>query len=671
MDGFNMGQYSVQDAAEQDSNIVRLKKDPIGVDEIKKATETLRKYKEGKSNLENRIVANEKWWKMRHWDLQNPDIQKYDPKHASGYLFNCIMSKHADFMDSFPDPAVLPRELGDVEEAKKLTSILPVILEQNEFEQVYSDEVNYKLKNGTGCYGVFWDKGKLNGLGDITIKNIDLLTLFWEPGVTNIQDSQNVFVVELVDNKKIENAFPAAKGKLGKAGSGLIQKYMLDDNIPTDGKSSVVDWYYKKNVDGKQVLHYCKFVDEVVLYASENDDVVPTRTEMTPVMDANGLPMADEMGNPILRPTEIPTGEAMATKGWYDHGQYPFVIDVLFKQEAMITGFGFVDVCKNAQMSIDQLNAAIEKSAQFNAHPRYFSKIDGAVNDEEFMDPSKTIVHVNGQLGDDSLRPIETTKLDGIYLSVLQQKIDELKETSGNRDTANGGTQAGVTAASAIAAMQEQSGKSSRDMIKASWRAFEKVCYLCIELMRQFYDMPREFRILGSKGEDEFVTYQNAGLQPQPLGNPFGVDMGFRLPVFDIKVQAQKQNKFSQLSQNEMALQFYNAGFFNPQNADQALAVIGMMEFQGKEEVMDKIEKNGTLYQQLMMAQQQILMLSQMVDASNGTNLADQMAAGILGQQSTPVGMANPKAASGDFGGQENRIVENARERAAGAASPT
>ena len=112
--GFNMGHYSIQDAAVEGTNmsdIVNQKKDPIGVDEIKKAAETLRKYKSGKQALENRIVANEQWWKMRHWDLQNPEINKFDPKPASGYLFNCIMSKHADFMDSFPEPAVLPTRL--------------------------------------------------------------------------------------------------------------------------------------------------------------------------------------------------------------------------------------------------------------------------------------------------------------------------------------------------------------------------------------------------------------------------------------------------------------------------------------------------------------------------------------------------------------------------------
>lgn len=34
-------------------------------------------------------------------------------------------------------------------------------------------------------------------------------------------------------------------------------------------------------------------------------------------------------------------------------------------------------------------------------------------------------------------------------------------------------------------------------MIKGTYFAFQQVCYLIIELIRQFYDTPRSFRITG------------------------------------------------------------------------------------------------------------------------------------------------------------------------------
>ena len=185
-----------------------------------------------------------------------------------------------------------------------------------------------------------------------------------------------------------------------------------------------------------------------------------------------------------------------------------------------------------------------------------------------------------------------------------------------------------MTAASAIAAMQETGGKGSRDIIKASYRAFRGVCYQVIELIRQFYAIERSFRIIGENGMQRFIQYSNAGIIPQHQGNMAGVDLGLRAPVFDIEVTAQKQSPYSKMSQNELALQFFSAGFFNPQIADQALACLDMMDFDRKHFVMQKIAQQGGMYQQMLQMQQQMIMLAQMVDEVKGTNIAQRIAAG-------------------------------------------
>ena len=48
-----------------------------------------------------------------------------------------------------------------------LSSILPCILEQNDFEEVYSDTCWQKMKQGTGVWGVgTGTRRKLGGAGD-------------------------------------------------------------------------------------------------------------------------------------------------------------------------------------------------------------------------------------------------------------------------------------------------------------------------------------------------------------------------------------------------------------------------------------------------------------------------------------------------------------------------
>lgn len=612
----------------------------IGKEQVQGANLTLQKYKEGKVNLERRIVENEQWYKLRHWECMRAEKEEVQP--TSAWLFNCIANKHADAMDNFPSPNILPREEGDKAEAEMLTSIIPVILDQSEFEQTYSDVMNYKLKTGTGVYGIFWDKSKLNGLGDISIRQIDIINLFWESGIKDIQKSRNLFHVELADNDLLIGSYPQLQGKLGNSTMD-ITKYVYDDTVDTNGKSLVVDWYYKKSVNGKTVLHYVKYVNDEVLFATENDP-------------------------------------DFAERGWYDHGMYPFVFDVLFPTEGTPTGFGYIDVGKDSQAYIDRGNQAIMKNMLANAKPRHFIRSDGSVNEEEYADMTNDFIHVDGGLGQDSILPVQVKPLSNIYVQVVKDKIDELKETTGNRDISTGGTTSGVTAASAIAAMQEAGSKLSRDNNKASYRAFRKMCVMMIELIRQFYDLPRCFRIMGENGAARFVQYSNAGIQPQFQGNDLGMDMGYRVPLFDIEVTASKQSPYSKMSQNELALQFYQAGFFFPQNSDAALSALDMMDFDRKEFIMQKIAQNGGMYQQMMAMQQQMVMLAKMVDGARGSNIAEQLmaqfsggapVAPIDGSAPNPGKSVEETEALGGDGGGESTHTKKARQRVAESTSPT
>lgn len=598
---------------------------PIGQEQLRQANLTLQKYKEGKANLEQRVIDNEEWYRLRHWEcMRGKKKQQVEP--VSAWLLNAIANKHADAMDNYPAPNILPRERDDVEEARRLSDIVPVVLEQTGYEGTYSEAWWDKLIGGTAIYGVFWDSGKLNGLGDIAVEPVDALNLFWEPGITDIQDSANVFHLSLADNKALESSYPQLSGNLG--GSTLdISKYVYDDTVDTSGKSVVVDWYYKKQVGQTTVLHFCKYVNDTVLYATEND-------------------------------------ETMAKRGWYDHGKYPFVFDPLFRIKGTPCGFGYIDIGKGAQEYIDRGDQAVMQNMLSNAKPRYFIRSDGSVNEAEYGDMTKDFVHTDGNLGQDSILPIAGKGLSSIYLNVLDRKVEELKETTGNRDVSTGGSASGVTAASAIAAMQEAGSKLSRDSNKAAYRAFREIVLLVVELIRQFYDLPRQFRIIGANGEQSFISYTNAGLLPQAQGNDFGVDMGYRVPLFDIEIAAEKASPYSKLSQNELALQFFGAGFFNPKLTDQALACLEMMDFDGKDRMMQRIAQNGTLYQQLMHTRQQAVAMAQAVDMQMGTNYAGQILSGAQGQ-AQPGRVQKPETTGG-----ESSVTRNAREEAASRAEP-
>ena len=603
---------------------------PQGVDaeRLQEFTRVLNRYKAGKASIDRRVTSAERWWKVRNSfeEAKKTDGAQPGFQVESSWLHNVINSKHADAMEAYPSPNILAREESDKLDAWALSKIVPVIMEWNEFEQTYDEAIWQKLKTGTAVYQVSWDKEKLGGLGDISISRVDLLNLFWEPGITDIQQSKYLFHTEWVDTDEIKDQYPEIEDKV-LSSSVIPVKQPTDDYVPTDGKVVVVDVYYHK----KGVLHYCKYIGDTVLYATEND---PEKVE----------------------------------RGLYDHGKYPFVLDVLFPVEGAPCGYGYVDICANPQTRIDLLNSSFLKNAMVGATPRYFQRADGAINEEEFLNLSNPIIHVSGNLGEDSIRPVQASALPGNYINLLTNTIQELRETSGNTETSTGSSSHGVTAASALAALQEASGKTSRASTITTYRAYRKIVCLVIELIRQFYTLPREFRITGNMGMQRYISFSNQGMQPQFQGIIGDVDLGFRLPVYDIYVEAEKRNSYTRMAQNELALQLYSAGVFNPQLADQTVMLLDMMDFDGKDELLQKVSANAGLYQQMLQYKAMAATLAAKYEPS--------MVQGLLQGGEQPAPQQNQQSKQGEgtqqtIGRQnEPSHVQKARERAAAVTQP-
>lgn len=608
---------------------------------LQKAMRTLHKYRAGKASVERRIIDAQQWWKLHNWEqieAQNNLQGSHGSKTSTAWLWNCIVGKHADAMDAYPEPAILPRVEDDKAEANSLSEIVPVVLKINGFEQTYSDVTWQKMLEGTGAYGVFWDEDKLNGLGDISIKKVNLLNLFWEPGITDIQQSKNVFHVALVDNDALRQMYPQLEGEVLSSPS-TVSKYRYDDAVSTADKSLVVDWYYHVYEGKRKALHYVKFVGEHVLYATQDDP-------------------------------------EYAQRGKYDDGLFPFILDPLFPVEGSPCGFGYIHVGKGTQKDIDLISQAVVSNAVVNATPRWFVRSDGGINETEAADLTKPFIHYTGTLNRDNFIPVDAPDLPGNAVNVLQMKVDELKFVTGNADVNNGGAPSGVTAASAIAALQDQAGRSSRASNKAAYRTYAQLVTMVIERIRQFYDKPRQFRIVGPRGEETFIKdYTNAGIMPQDQGVEFGVDMGYRLPAFDIDVRAQRETSYTKAAQNELAIQLFQLGVFNPQLADQTVMLLDMMDFKGKEELQQKIQQSGTM----AMALQQIAGIA----AQMAMQLGDQQSAAMIqqiamqagGQAALPAAgagfqMPESEATVGNLTPEEHPFVEKARQHSEEATKP-
>lgn len=520
----------------------------IDVPQVRAAMQELLSWQKARIAFDARLAEEEEYYRLRVRPKSHKGVDGEDFAPTSAWLVNSILQKHADLMEHIPTAVCLPREQGDEAAANALSSILPVILARSHFEDVYSDNTWYKLKHGVCAYGVFFNKELENGLGDIDVRRVELSNLFWQPNVRDIEASRSVYVVERVDESLLRTRFPHYEGK------GVLADF---PGLESDGESAprqviVVDWYYKKRLaDGRTVLHYCKFAGDSVLFASENEEGYEN--------------------------------------GWYEHGQYPFVLDVLYPIEGECTGFGMIALGRDPQTYIDRMDRNLLEYMDWATRVRFFCKKNTGVNEADFTDLSRRIVEVEGDLDEERLRQIRVDDLADFWLQLKNAKIDELKESTSNRNFSQGATEGGVVAASAIATLQEASNKTVRDIVAASYRAFLRVVHLVIECVRQFYDASRCFRILGDSGEYHFMYFSNRMIADRQTGTLTDGTPIWYHPVFDIDVRAEKRDPYSRISHNETLKDLYKMGAFQPENATAASILLSAMDFSGVAKVRQQV----------------------------------------------------------------------------------
>ena len=489
--------------------------------DLTSAKATLAAFKRGKREIEERLLRERRIF---------ADV--YSSEGSSSWIFNSIVNKHADIIDAIPACSCLPRERRDETVADMLSKIIPVICERVGFEQTYSENAWDKLKHGTAVYGVFWNTALEDGLGDIDVRSIKLSDIFWEPGISDIQDSSAVFIVSSAEPSELEARYPAFKYKDNREADGAVANILGFSSA--DGRCTVVDHYYKRYLPGGRVLlHLCKFCGDTVLYSSELDE--------------------------------------SCSDGWYSHGLYPVVFDRLYPCDDGICGFGIISIAANAQMYINRIDDNILQYSDWASRVRFWAKRSLGVNEKEFLDLSRSIVEVEGDIDDEKLRQIEMAPLDQSVIDSKRLKIDELKEITGARDVSQGGITGGVTAASAISILREAGAKASRDGIEESYRAYIKIISLVIELVAQFYESSRCFRIVGEFGEREYLSFTGRSLRENE---------GYR-PHIDIEITAAKKSPSEAKERNEFARGLYESGAFKPERLDETLTMLELMDFDG------------------------------------------------------------------------------------------
>jgi hypothetical protein len=614
----------------------------IGKEQIDKARAKLEMFKAAKGAINATIKFNEEWFKRRYQEyaVNGNDATgdtvplKKGVVSQTAWLFNSVMNFVGDASDNHPRANIIPTEAQDEEEAYLLSKVIPVELRRMGFEQVYDDNQYVKGVQGWCLYTHGCDRETKT----LYVKDAQILNFYWDLEKKDIQDSSDVFYLTQMDRDELLRDYPKLEKELPH-NDGDFERYPDNPTNSQPTKVTVVDWYYKKrNKAGKRVLHYCKFVGDAVLYASEND-------------------------------TEL------AERGWYDHGEYPFEIDVLYPLQGQAAGFGKVAVGLNTQQNIDRINKSLVENALWGSRPRYFYKEANGINEADFLDVTKTLIKYTTGDGNTDIFPVTVPRIDGNVLNLQFSMIDEQRTNSGTTEVATGANPGSVTAAQAIGALQEAQGKQGRLSNRSSYRCYKRIIYKLIDLIRQFFDEDHFYRIVGEDGEAQYIKYNGQA----------AVKDG-RHPAYDIDITTERQSEYTRMSNNDLMLSFFSAGFFDPRLAPQALACLQQMDFDGKDELIRMIRANLQEQEQKEALGQALMEYAAVIDELNADRAERDAEEGLPSEEipsyveqteavlarilggAEPQGGGRVPARSTESAGPG---IDQARKEAASAASPT
>lgn len=483
-----------------------------------------------------RLGHCERMYRGDHW-YDVPMTDPNEPRPTTPVLQSTIENISADLLEKLPEAVIRPETSADEE----IAAIVEAVVKRNHDAAAYPEEyrklVHDLLVAGYCVQEVGYDSAQNGGLGGAFLRHVDVRNILFDPLCCEMQDSRAVFKLSLRPKAWIEAHYPD-KAALIPSDPAAAADTPEDDLLIADRSDSLLllEYWYRE-YDAKA--------------------------------ESYAVHMAILCGGVVLEDSR-----AQKPEGYYAHGEYPFVLTRLYPRKGSALGFGIIDLFGEQQRYADKLDQIVMKNALLASHNKLLLTDASGFDEADLADWSKE-VHVGEQLS--GVTWFSTPPLPQYLVSYIREMRENIKEESGSNDSSRGATTNGVTAAVAIEALQEASTKRARMASTQLHEAFRKAVRMEIEVEREFNFYLRPVTIL-QNGEPREVLFDSAAMCRRGPG-------GVLLPIeFLISIKAVQKAQYATAAQNDLMLRLMEQGVLAAEDA------VSLMEFEGKEQVLKRIE---------------------------------------------------------------------------------
>ena len=439
---------------------------------------------------------------------------------AGNTLGSCVDNAIADQIDNLPEAQLLPEREETARSAEEMSDVVSYVLYHAGWPGKYQTIMEDAVVTGTGVAEVFWDAEAEDGEGMVGVLAWHPEDFYPDPAVENLQDGRACFKVTHTTVDWVEAHYPHARGYVGEDRSLPWQEGLGEDAPQDDARTTLIEFWYKR-------------------------------------YDANSrstsVHMAQMAGGALLYSTELGFGgadRAAYADGVYAHGQYPFTLYKFRHVWRRPFGTGLIHDYRETQGAIDRYTKYIDDNARQSSIQRHFIRRGSGINAEDVADMRKTIIEWEGSDIREVLQTVQAQPLSGQVYEMMTYLADSMKQDCGQNQFTRGEAGLGVTAASAIEALQNAGNKITRWHTEIFKDAFREMVEQIIWVLSEYLEPGRTLRIVGgwdSTGQmrDRLVT----------LIAPGAEGAGLMRPAYAVRVQVQKNNPMQIQADNEFLQQ--------------------------------------------------------------------------------------------------------------------
>jgi len=485
-------------------------------------------------------------------------------------LNSTIDNMVADYMDNLPEAVMLPENPDQQELSDQMTDVVGWILHHADYKVGWRRAIEDATTTGTGVLQAYFDDEKdvAGRRGGIGIQSWRPEAWLPDPLYENPQEGRAIFKVCTHPLSYFYQHYPE-KAPFIDADASQVLGYMQLDNLNdvytyNDPSVCLIEaWYRRYNPKKKRyAIHMALLAGRVLLYDSMDD-------------------------NP---------------DGVYRHGLYPFVVLRFRERKGSVYGTGMCYEYADTQRMINRYVRYIDENARASSKPKLLVSKDAGISAADIADYDKQII-IADRVDKEFANWFQATPLNSLIPTMVAKLQDMMKQDSGQNQFSRGEGGLGVTAASAIAQLQEAGGKIIRMHTSAFLDSFRELCEQVIALAGEFMDEPMVLMIHGQEGG---MPPKQVPFDGKALTNP--KDPYLR-PAMFVRVEVQKTNPNQIQAKNQLLLQI--AQIAQATSPIPPAMLVRAMSVSGKEDIVKMLDEADQQKQILMQLQQAVQQLSE------------------------------------------------------------